>query len=324
MPPVRSIDGLHGVAIVTRAGSVELEHAGGLADARAGVECTLQTRFQIASVSKQFAAAAVMLLADSGALAPGEPVERWLPGCLPQWRQMTLHHLLTHTAGIAHWGQAPGFDPSQPMSPEERLALIQQAPLLTEPGTQWHYSSPGYLLVGHIVGRASGQQYANVLTERILAPLRLTATTVGAAPADATVARGYRDGQLVTPWELSAMPGTGDICSTAGDLARFAFALHSGSLLTDSSLRVVLAAHAALRRDSHSSGIWLSDAYGYGHFIGRIAGHTAYFHPGDNPGYQSFSAWLPEHAASVIILTNDETSNLDNVLTQVLPAALQS
>src|SRR2546423_15448649 len=84
--------------------------AGGLADAEAGVKCTPQTRFQLCSVSKQFAAAAAMLLVQSGQLDLAEPVARWLPGCPPQWQRVTLHHLLTHTAGVRHWGNAPGFD----------------------------------------------------------------------------------------------------------------------------------------------------------------------------------------------------------------------
>jgi CubicO group peptidase (beta-lactamase class C family) len=319
---VSSIDGLRGAAIVTRAGSVELELAGGLAEADA--ECTPQTRFQIASVSKQFAAAAVMLLAESGTVALGEPVERWFPGCLPHWRQITLHHLLTHTAGIAHWGDAPGFDPSQPMTPGQRLALIQQAPLLTGPGTRWHYSSPGYLVVGHIVERASGRPYPDFLTERILAPLGLRSTTVGGAPAGAPIARGYRDGQPVPPWELSAMPGTGDICSTIGDLARYTTAVHSGSLLTGSSLRALRTAHTPLSGNQGSSDDWLTgDGYGYGYYVGSVGGHAAYFHPGDNPGYQSFNAWLPGPAASIVILANDETVNLANLLKQLLPAALE-
>jgi CubicO group peptidase (beta-lactamase class C family) len=222
------IEGLPGAAAVTRAGSVELELAGGLADAGSGARCTPRTRFQIASVSKQFAAVAVMLLAESGTVELGEPVARWLPGSPPQWRRVTLHHLLTHTAGVRHWGDTPGFRPSQPMDPGERLTLIQQAPLLTEPGTRWLYSSPGYLLVGLIVERASGQPYPDFLTKRILAPLGLASTTAGATPAGAAMARGHRNGQPVPPWDLSAMAGTGDICSTVGDLARYTTALHSG------------------------------------------------------------------------------------------------
>lgn len=174
-------------------------------------------------MSKQFAATAVMLFAASGAVALGEPVARWLPGSPPQWRQVTLHHLLTHTAGVRHWGDAPGFGPSQPVSIRDRQAL------LTEPGTQWRYSSPGYLLAGLIVEWASGRPYLDFLTERIMSPPGLTSTTVGSAPAGAATASGYRNGEPVAPWDLGAMPGTGDICSTVGDLARFTTALHWGN-----------------------------------------------------------------------------------------------
>ena len=228
---MHSVEGLRGAAIVTRAGRVKLEVASGLADAGAGTKCTPQTRFQVSSISKQFAAVAAMLLVESGQLDLAEPVARWFPGAPSQWQRVTLHHLLTHTAGVRHWGDAPGFQPSEPMDLAERIALIQRAPLLTDPGTRWHYSSPGYLLAGHIMAQASGQPYAGFLTEKILAPLELTSTSAGGLPTGEVAARGYRDGQPVTPWQLSEMPGTGDICSTVGDLASFTAAVHAGSLI---------------------------------------------------------------------------------------------
>ena len=216
---MRPVEGLRGTAMVTRGGSVEADLAEGLADVEAGVACTSGTRFQQCSVSKQFAAAAVMLLVESGQLDLGEPVGRWLPEGPPQWRQVTLHHLLPHTAGVPHWLEAPGLDPAEPMRISERLEIIQATPLRTEPGAQWHYSSPGFVLAGFIVERASGQPYRDFLAERILSPLRLTQATVGGVPGAA--ARGYKDGQPVAPWDLDAMPGTGDIWSTARDLTRF-------------------------------------------------------------------------------------------------------
>jgi CubicO group peptidase (beta-lactamase class C family) len=128
--------GLLGAAMTTKAGSVRAELAAGPADIEAGTECTTGTRFQLCSVSKQFAAAATMLLVESGHLDLSEPVARWLPAPAPQWQRVTLHHLLSHTAGIGHWHEVPGLDPAQPMSTSERLALIQAAPLRSEPGTR--------------------------------------------------------------------------------------------------------------------------------------------------------------------------------------------
>lgn len=244
---MRPVEGLRGTAMVTKDGSVEADLAAGLADVEAGVACTSETRFQLCSVSKQFAAAAVMLLVEPGQLDLGEPVCQWLPEGPPQWRQVTLHHLLSHTAGIPHWLEAPGLDPAEPMRISERLEIIQATPLRTEPGAQWHYSSPGFVLAGLIVERASGQPYRDFLAERILSPLQLTQTTLGGTPGAA--ARGYNDGQPVAPWDLDAMPGTGDIWSTAGDLTRFTAALHAGELITASSLRAMCTAHAPLDDD---------------------------------------------------------------------------
>jgi CubicO group peptidase (beta-lactamase class C family) len=307
--------------MVTRGGSTVADLAGGLADVEAGVPCASGTRFQLCSVSKQFAAAAVMLLAESGRLGLHEPVARWLPEGPPQWRQVTLHHLLTHTAGVPHWLEAPGLDPAEPMPISERLQVIQATPLRTEPGAQWHYSSLGFVLAGLIAERASGQPYPQLLAEQILSPLQLTQTTVGGIPAAA--ARGYRDGQPVSPWDLDAMPGTGDIWSTTGDLARFTAALHGGELVTASSLRAMCTAHAAIDDDDNGEPRLTTTGYGYGMFTGIFGGHAAYYHPGDNPGYQSLACWLPDRAAGIVILANDEAASMTGLLRQLLPAALE-
>jgi CubicO group peptidase (beta-lactamase class C family) len=319
---VRSIEGLRGAAIVIRGGRVMLQAADGLADAEAGAECTPRTRFQIASVSKQFTAVAATLLAESGQLDLAEPVARWFPGCPPQWQRVTLHHLLTHTAGVRHWGDAPGFDPSQPVDLTERVALVLQAPLLTEPGTRWQYSSLGYVLAGHIVAQASGQAYPSFIAEQVLVPLGLTATSLGDTPASGA-ARGYRDGQPVPSWPLRAMSGTGDIWSTVGDLARFTTAVHSGSLISQRSLQAMITPHAPLPGGQRTSDGWMvGDGYGYGQYIGRVAGHPAFLHPGDNPGYQSLAVWLPGQAACVVILSNDEAADIEAQLRQLTRVAL--
>jgi CubicO group peptidase (beta-lactamase class C family) len=319
---MRPVEGLRGAVMVTKGGSVEVDLAEGLADVEAGAPCTSGTRFQLCSVSKQFAAAAVMLLAESGRLDLREPVARWLPEGPPHWRQVTLHHLLSHTAGLPHWLEAPGLDPAEPVSVSERLEIIQATPLRTEPGAQWHYSSPGFLLAGRIVERASGQPYPEFLAERILSPLKLTQTTVGSAPGGA--AHGYKDSQPVAPFDLDAMPGTGDIWSTAGDLTRFTAALHCGELITASSLRAMRTAHAPLDDDEEGEPRLTTTGYGYGMFAGIFAGHAAWYHTGDNPGYQSFACWIPDRAASIVILVNDEAANVTGLLRQLLPAAVES
>ncbi len=313
------IEGLHGAALVTRGGSVELEWAGGPVGDAAGSQCTVQTRFQIASVSKQFAAVATMLLVDDGIIDLFDPVARWLPQCPPRWSTVTLRHLLSHTAGVPHWGDAPGFVADQTMDLDQRVALICDAPLLSEPGTKWHYSSPGYLLVGYIVGRAAQQSYGDLLTRRVLEPLALKSTTVGNVAGADAVAHGFDAGRRVEAWDLADMPGTGDICSTVGDMVRYNAALHGGSLLSPGSLDAMTTGHAVVQDDDD---VLATNGYGYGVYLGTSRGHRVLYHPGDNPGYKSFNAWIPDLAASVVILSNDESDVLADVVAQLLSVAL--
>jgi CubicO group peptidase (beta-lactamase class C family) len=313
---VNAIDGLRGAATVVKGGSVVLSVADGPADADAGLMCTPLTRFQIASISKQFAAVAVMLLVEAGLVDLHASVHQWLPDAPPPWRAITLHHLLSHTAGLRHWDERPGFSPAESMSAERRLELFMRAPLRSEPGAGWHYSSPSFIVVGSIVERAIVVSYASFVTERILEPLSLGSTTIEAPPAGAEVARGYRDGQPVVPFDLASMPGTGDVLSTVGDLARFDAALHGGSLVGEGSLKAMCALQTPLDRPDPD---WArGDGYGYGHFIGALGNAVAYFHPGDNPGFKSFNAWLPEQDAAIAVLLNDEAVDLEPILKQLL------
>jgi CubicO group peptidase (beta-lactamase class C family) len=156
---MEALDGFSGAVLVTRGGSTLVRAAAGMADVQAGVGCTPDTRFQIASVSKQFTAAAVMLLVESGVLSLGEPITAWLPDIPAHWRHVTLHQLLTHTSGLGHWRDVPGFDDSRPGTSAEFLAQFAAVPLHSAPGSAWRYSSPGFLLAALIVQQASGQRY---------------------------------------------------------------------------------------------------------------------------------------------------------------------
>lgn len=312
--------GFSGVRLVARGGSIRTEMYTGLADIETGLPWSRQTRTQIASISKQFAAVVTLVLVDQGVIEMDDSVASVLAGCADQWRDVTARQLLTHTSGMSHWCDLPGFDPAQPLAPGERLEKLLAAPLAGRPGQEWRYSSPGYVVLSAMLETAAHRPYAELVRELIIDRLGLSWTTVG-QPADSNAACGYRHGDAVAPWQLHTMPGTGDVWSSGSDLARFLTALHDGELL---SARVQPALHSISVAVSHrdpamSSSRIATSRYCLGHFHGTVNGQSAYVHPGDNPGYQSLAAWLPATETLVVALSNDEDDDLEQAVADLVP-----
>jgi CubicO group peptidase (beta-lactamase class C family) len=312
------------------AGAVRLEERGravldaayGTADrsSRRGVATT--SSFQIASVSKQFAAAAVLLLDEAGTISTEDPVSRWIEGCPDAWRPVTIHHLLTHTSGLPHWRDLPALDVARPATDAALLEAFASVPLKFPPGEGWAYSSPGYQLLARIVERASGDRYSSFLRRRIFEPLRMTRTAAGSRPpAPDDVALGYAAGVAVPSFELDTVGrGAGDLWSTTGDLARWDRALADPDrLLSRRSLDRTFTPHVALPREETSNVPSLEHAaYGYGWYLARIAGTEVRFHSGDNPGYRALNLWVPNGDVVLCLLSNSEETDVGRIALRVL------
>jgi CubicO group peptidase (beta-lactamase class C family) len=310
-----------GVALVQRQGSTVAAHVGGVADRREGKRCTRTTRFQLCSVSKQFTAAAVLLLADGGQLTTDDPIRRWFGGCPADWQAITVHHLLTHTAGLGHWHEYAGLDLTKAMPQPQQLEVFWRTPLFNRPGSRWRYSSPGYVLLGWIVQQTVGQPYADFLADHIFVPLGLESSSVGDREPGGGTACGHRDGQPVRSWNLgSANLGTGDVWTTADDLLRWDDALVAGEVLSDAARLAMFTAHTTVDDD----GLIRAEGYGYGWYVGTAAGHRAYFHQGDNPGFLAFNAWLPDDRVQVAVLINDEAFALGPFAGELIRDAIGS
>jgi CubicO group peptidase (beta-lactamase class C family) len=122
--------------------------------------------------------------------------------------------------------------------------------------------------------------------------------------------------------DLATLPGTGDIWSTAGDLARYTSALRTGELLAPASRQALTTPQAALGDETYSIDAIEAHSYGYGYFIGRLNGRSASFHPGDNPGYQSFSASIPDADTSIVVLLNDDAADLRQIVNTLVREVL--
>lgn len=293
---------------------------GGTTGADPDADCRLGTRFQIASVSKQFTAAALLLLADRGVLSVDDAVHRWLDGCPASWNSITVHHLLTHTAGLVHWPHIPELDLTTPIAAGEELRIFQDAPLLGAPGERYSYSSPGYVLLAWIVERAADQPYASFLAREIFEPLGMEATFAGNGSGKPGLAAGHRAGLPVTSFEMDTVGmGAGDVWSTVGDLARWDQALVSGEILADASRQAMLAVQAPVDDDD---GLIRTEGYGYGWFTGCVSGgHRVIYHPGGNAGFVAVNAWFPQDEVRLAVLSNEETTDLQAIIRQAVATA---
>jgi CubicO group peptidase (beta-lactamase class C family) len=299
-----------GAVFVSYAGQDLLDTAYGIADRETGRPNTPRTGFQIASISKQFTAAAILLLQEQKRLSVQASLAAWVPECPAEWEPITVHHLLTHTSGIGHWRDFPELNLYTPTTRENLLHLFSARPLLFPPGAGWAYSSPGYVLLAHIVEQSSGESYATFMQRSLFQPLGLTSTTTGThAPGPEQLAVGHEHGKPLPSFDLDTVSiGAGDIWSTTHDLARWDAALvMPGLILSEPSLQAMFAAHTPVPDDfARVPGA----GYGYGWCLAEMGGQQARFHPGDNSGFNAVNIQLPYQQALVILLSNDEDSDI--------------
>jgi CubicO group peptidase (beta-lactamase class C family) len=304
---------LQGCVLAVQGDRVVRSSCHGWADADQQAPCTRATRFQIASISKQFTAALTLQLVEQQRASLDDSVTRWISNCPTSWRAITLHHLLSHTSGIGHWFDYSELDLSASIEPDMLLSVFQSRHPLFPPGSRFAYSSPGYVLLAHVVQQLEQRPYQEVIDEKLLTPLGLTGAFVGPAGGRANVAVGYDGATAIASFDLETVSmGTGDVWCTGNDLLRWGKAFRNGRLLRDPSRISMFTPQAQVEE-----GV----AYGYGWYLGSLHGHPARFHPGDNAGFQSFSAWLPDLDLLFVALSNQERTS-EEAMMQELAAAV--
>lgn len=233
-----------GAVLVVHEGKPLLMKGYGPADA-AGTPITEKTRFHLASLTKQFTAAAIMKLIESGKISSlDDKISNYLPPRYannPIWKDITIRQLLTHTSGVPNI--FPPESPDPPIySSDELISLFQNKPLEFKPGTHFLYSNSGYYLLGKIIEQVSGQKYENFLQDTIFQPLGMYSTTAGPSPNTEQCAAGFRrqynEKKEVVIEEvpyydryLTHAYSAGNIVSTVEDLCKWDAALNSEKLL---------------------------------------------------------------------------------------------
>ncbi len=274
----------------------------GLANVELRSPALAESVYEVASITKQFTAVAILLLAQDHKLALDDTLGHLLPGGPGSWDKITVRHLLTHTSGIPDFDDGRDFDLRRDYSEDELVRLAAALPLKFPTGSRWSYSNTGYVLLGIVVHRISGKPFGDFLRERIFSRLHMANTRVN-SESDIIPFRadGYRleDGVLKNQEFLSAgLRGTGDggIVSTVVDMAKWDAALQGGALLPSEVWQQVFTPVAL------NSG--KTFPYGFGWFIREQAGHPYYEHSGNLQGYASHFLRFPRARVSVVVLAN--------------------
>ena len=293
-----------GCVLITEKGKIIYENCFGYANHSFTVPNDKQTKFKIGSVSKQFTAAAILILEQEGLLNTSDTLSKFLPNS-NNAEKITIHQLLTHTSGITDIYNVPDFNklscPKKKISDLSKLVL--EAELDFEPGSQYQYSNGGYALLAQIIETVSGMTYQEYLTENIFKPLKMNATghnkgndiilnlAVGYDPS------GYSDVKITDFLDPELLKGSGSLYSTVKDLQIWINSIKNKSLLSGSSYEKLLTNY------DHN--------YGFGISVYKSFDKKVFGHDGRVNGYIADYLHYEEPDISVIILGNLQTGIAD-------------
>ena len=290
--------------VVTRNGVPVLEKGYGMADIASATPAKAQTIYRIGSISKQFAAAAVLLLQQDGKLTLDQHFAQFFPVVPPAWQDITIRQLLQHTAGLQRDFQdylAPYYDPTRTYTADELAQAMSSIPLQSAPGAAHSYSNIGYYMIGLLIERVSGKPYADFMRERMFAPLGMdTAAMLTAAPVPGVTAAGYDwngvawvRGDAINPGDDGA---EGALRMSAQDLAKWDAALNADRILSKAS-RDLLWTPARLNDGS-------TVPYGLGWVLDSVNNLPYVWHNGQVNGFHSQLERHADQGLTIIVLCN--------------------
>src|SRR6478735_11075090 len=162
-----------GTVLVAQDGKVLLDKGYGFANLEWEIPNTPTTKFRLGSITKQFTAASILLLEERGKLKIEDPVKKYMPDAPAAWDKVTIFHLLTHTSGIPSFTGFPDYPRREgdTMTPQQLGDWFRDKPLEFEPGAKWNYSNSGYILLGYLIEKISGQSYSDFVQQNIFTPL---------------------------------------------------------------------------------------------------------------------------------------------------------
>ena len=299
-------DDFSGSVLVAKGDQIVFNKSYGLANIEWNIPNTTTTKFRLGSVTKQFTAAAILLLEEDGKLKLDASVKTYWPEAPRTWDNVTVFNLLTHTSGMPppgeQWRYAEG-------PAEETIGLFRDKPLDFKPGSQYAYSNSGYVVLGYLIERLSGKSYADFLQERIFTPLEMKDTGVESnGPIITNRAAGYAKGERgilnAEYWSMPSSIGSGVVYSTTEDLLRWTRGLFGGKLLSAASLEKMTTP--------------FKENYGLGVEISKDKGMKVIHHGGNIQGFNCTLAYIPDEKMTVVALSNIEGESGSGIVRRLI------
>ena len=295
--------------VVLKHGEVIKSQGYGLANRALKTPAAPDTVYKIASVSKQFMATGIMVLVQQGRVRIDAPVRTYLSDAPEAWNDITVRHLLTHTAGLVR--EPPGFDPFKTTSDSELLRTAYPVPLRFKPGDKWEYSNTGYNALAEVIRIVSGKPWPEFIHDAVFKPAGMTSTW----PTNTTVvvpnrAQGYVDNdRLLDEPKWLALRPSGGFLSTVLDLAKWDAALYTEKVLTTAS------------RHQMWTAVTLNDGktypYGFGWMLGERSGHRYVQHSGGMPGTRANLSRFVDLDLTIIMLMNLDDVDIEPIVAGV-------
>jgi CubicO group peptidase (beta-lactamase class C family) len=296
----RQVPGL--ALLVARDGKIVKAQGYGMANVELQVPVKPETVFQSGSMGKQFTATAVMMLVEEGKIRLDDPITQYFKDAPAAWKQVTVRELLSHTAGFGDYPE--NFDFRKDRTEDELLTVVEGIPLAYPPGTRWSYANLGYLTLGVLLHRVTGEFYGDFLQQRIFRPLGMNTTRIiSEADIIPNRAAGYRlvKGVLKNQeWVAPSLNTTADgsLYFSILDLAKWDAALYTEKLLKKSSLDEMWTP-VKLKNGRPNP-----DRYGFGWYMDDIRGHRIVEHSGSWQGFTSNISRYVNDQLTVVVLTN--------------------
>src|SRR5690348_14670848 len=292
----------------------------GLADVDARRAPTATTIYEIGSITKQFTSAAIMKLVEQGRVRLDDDLSKYVPQFPLQGRKVSIRQLLNHTSGIHSYTSSPAWQKTwnDVLSPDAIIKFVAADTFDFAPGSAYRYNNTGYVLLGMVIEKASGQKYAKYLETHFFKPLGLRHTSYCPSRTDdPAFALGYSKKPTGTVraqfLDLSHPFAAGALCSTVGDFAKWQRALDGGKVVSPASYALMSTA------DTLNNGRKIN--YGFGLVPGMYDGHKTISHTGGIPGFATAATYVPDDSLSIVVFTNYDVESPQGLVQNLLRVA---